>query len=97
MRPLLIALTLLASPVEAHAQDNATAPPPPSPPTEEARAKLIAADTDHDGRWSRAEWLAAGRRERGFDFMDTDKDGFLTPAEIKAGLERLQAMRAGQQ
>lgn len=79
-----------ASPARAPA-----ASPTPGPEMtrrDEMRAKLLAADTDHDGKWSRAEWTAAGRRERGFAFMDTDRDGYLTPAELMAGMQRLRAM-----
>lgn len=59
----------------------------------EARAKLLAADTNKDGRWSKAEWTAAGRRERGFDFLDADKDGLVSQAELKAGMAKVQARR----
>lgn len=61
----------------------------------EAMAQLAQADSDKDGKWSKLEWLAAGRRERGFDYLDADHDGFVTPAEIKAGMERLRASRGG--
>lgn len=57
------------------------------------RTRLMAMDTDHDGRWSKAEWLAGGRKERGFDLMDTDHDGYLTMAELTAGRARMQALR----
>ncbi len=60
----------------------------------EAFAKLQAADTNKDDKWDKPEWLAAGRREMGFNFIDADKDGFVTKAELKAGMERMKAMRA---
>lgn len=60
------------------------------------RAKLMAMDTDHDGKWSRAEWIAGGRKERGFDMMDTNRDGHLTMDEIRAGREKMKAMREAQ-
>lgn len=92
---LIAALVLaIATPVQNDAAPAAPPAPTASPNTtriEEARAKLIAADSDHDGKWSRAEWTAAGRRERGFAFMDTDRDGYLTPAELMAGMQRLRA------
>ncbi len=59
------------------------------------RMKLKDMDTDHDGRWSKAEWLAGGRKEKGFDRMDTNHDGFLTPDELKAGMAAMREHRAG--
>ena len=72
----------------------------PAPPTDAAgmaagRAKLIAADANKDGKWDKAEWLAAGRREMGFAFMDADKDGFVTTDELQAGMAKMMAMRSG--
>jgi hypothetical protein len=57
------------------------------------RERFAAMDTDHDGRISKAEWLAAGRKERGFAMMDADHDGYLTIDELRAGREKMKAMR----
>ncbi len=51
-------------------------------------------DADGDGVVSLGEWLGAGRREQGFAFMDADRDGKLTRAELRDGMARLQEMRA---
>jgi hypothetical protein len=100
MRVLILAAALLAQSA-AYAQTPAPANAPPaasgSAPAAgagEARAKMIAADANKDGKWDKAEWLAAGRRERGFTFMDTDSDGFVTQAELKDGMAKMQARRA---
>ena len=90
MRLFVIASVFVAS----------TALAQPAPPVDAAgmadvRAKLMAADANKDGKWDKAEWLTAGRREMGFTFMDGDKNGFVTPAEMKAGMEKMQAMRGG--
>ncbi|MGI4880080.1 MAG: EF-hand domain-containing protein [Janthinobacterium lividum] len=66
---------------------------PASGPRESMAARFTAMDTDHDGKLSKAEWIAGGRSERGFDMMDADHDGFLTMDEIKAGREKMRAMR----
>lgn len=58
------------------------------------RAKLKDMDTNHDGRWSMAEWLAGGRNAKGFDRMDTNHDGYLTPDELRAGMAAMRAARA---
>ncbi len=82
--------------VPVFAQDAPATPPVAGTgPGDEAamHARLVAMDTDHDGRISHAEWLAAGRKERGFAMMDADHDGYLTVAEIQAGREKMKAMR----
>jgi hypothetical protein len=50
-------------------------------------------DSDRDGRLSKAEWLAAGRRERGFAMADANGDGYADQAELRALAERLRAYR----
>ena len=79
---LLLALALLAA-APAFAQE----PPPPGP-----RERLIAADANKDGKWSKNEWLVAGRRELGFAMLDADKDSFVTQPELMEGMKRMQAM-----
>jgi hypothetical protein len=51
-------------------------------------------DADGDGAVTRAEWLAAGRREQGFAFLDSDRNGSLDPRELRSGLERLRQGRS---
>lgn len=89
----LLAMLLAASlAMPALAQPPSAAAAPASP--EARRAALAAIDTDGDGRLSRTEWLAAGRRERGFAMADGNGDGFIDAAERQALVERLRARRA---
>jgi hypothetical protein len=71
---------------------TATAQTAPADPAVAARAKLKAADANKDGKWSLAEWTAAGRREMGHGFCDTGKDGFVDQAELKVCAEKARAM-----
>ena len=63
-------------------------------------AALMRADTDGDGRVSRAEWMAyaaargmKGRPERQFARLDLNRDGVLDKSEIDAMLARRFAKR----
>ncbi len=91
MRLILVA-ALLAAPAFAQeppaAADAAPAPAAQSP----AAQRLMAADTNKDGKWSKEEWLAAGRREQGFNMLDADKDGFVSRPELAEGMKRMRAM-----
>ncbi|PZN95694.1 MAG: calcium-binding protein [Alphaproteobacteria bacterium] len=88
MRLLLTTMALLAATAAA-----AQTPPTDAAGMAEARAKLVAADTNKDGKWDKDEWLAAGRREMGFRMLDADKDGFVTQPELKTGMDRMRAMQ----
>lgn len=61
-----------------------------------ALPRTMAADTDGDGRISKAEAQAMGHGgERMFDMADTNHDGMLDKAEIQAALtQRFQRMDA---
>ena len=69
------------------------------------RERLMRADTDHDGRISLAEFMAARQNRAGggygsdpaaqFKKLDTNNDGYVTPAEIDAvSAERFARMDA---
>jgi hypothetical protein len=85
-------LLILAAAFAATAAIAQPAADPAADPAAAARAKLIAADVNKDGKWDKPEWLAAGRREMGFSFCDTGKDGFVDPAELKICAEKARAM-----
>ncbi len=109
MRLITIIGLLLAVSAAGKATAQMASPPPAAPATPaapgapgagagrgEAMARLQAADADKDGKWSKAEWIAAGRRDRGFDFLDADSDGFMTVAELQFGMQKLRASHGGQ-
>ena len=86
--------TASAQPAPAQSSPAPSTPAAVAPSTADRRERIMALDTDHDGRWSRAEWLAGGRSERAFATIDADHDGFLTQDELRAGMARMQRARA---
>ncbi len=50
----------------------------------DARAKLAAADSNGDGAWSKEEWAAAGFDAENFAALDTNKNGSISKAEMRA-------------
>ncbi|KPF68126.1 hypothetical protein IP88_11930 [alpha proteobacterium AAP81b] len=90
--PILAAALLTATAAAAQTPATPAGTPSAVAATEAAMAKLLAADKNKDGKWNKAEWLAAGRREMGFNFIDADKDGFVTGDELRAGVARARAM-----
>lgn len=57
-------------------------------------ALLQMADTNHDGKVSREEFMAVGNRM--FDLIDTNHDNVIDQAEMQQAAERLKAFAAGQ-
>lgn len=92
MRTLMIALSLTAgvTATMASAQD---APPPPHGaghrPGAMGMAGLMQADANHDGVVTREE--AAAASDATFDRLDVNRDGVLSPDELRAG----RPMRSG--
>jgi hypothetical protein len=96
MRTSMILLAAMAIPAPALAQ-AAGSPDAPAPGGSISReaylarqtARIMAADTDGDGRISRAEMTAAAQGKRDpapmFDRMDRNGDGVLTPDERMQG------------
>jgi EF-hand domain pair/EF hand len=64
-------------------------------PRSDAPHDTMHADTDGDGRVSRAEATAAGAERSGewFDKLDQNKDGYVTQDELKQARETRQQMR----
>lgn len=95
----LVALTA-APPASAQETPPAAGPayrPPVVPQEGAARtpgAALAAMDKNGDMTIDKAEWTAAGRKDRGFTMLDENKDGKLTTAEIKAVMAKFRSRRA---
>lgn len=89
-RPTLAALAaafaLLAPMAQAQAQPPAPAPSaaPAEKPQRLSADKFQQIDTNHDGAISREEAGAAPMLSSRFDEIDSDKDGRVLPAELKA-------------
>lgn len=87
----MVMAVVLAGSLVAMAEDKPATPPADCKPKKECKCvKFEAADTDKDGKLSKAEFTAmcsckdAAKVDKMFTGADTDKDGFLTPAELKA-------------
>jgi hypothetical protein len=52
----------------------------------------MAADLDGDGKISRAEWIAAAvsRAEAAFARLDADEDGYISPEEMRRGMQQMR-------
>ena len=71
-----------------HALAAAQSEPAPTATPTKGQEMFVKADTNHDGVLSLDEWKAAGRRERGFGMIDTNGDGKVTSAELKAAMAK---------
>ena len=79
MRRIVLSLLFALSAVPALAQEPAAAPP-----QLDAVTTIVRMDTNHDGAASREEWVAYGFHDAGFTAIDTDHDGRVTVAELRA-------------
>lgn len=93
-RAALAAAVLIAAPLAAPAIAQTAPGASARARIPGADAMLATADTSKDGTIDRDEWLAAGRRERGFDFLDGDGNGKLDRAELDRGVAMLKARAA---
>jgi hypothetical protein len=72
---------LAAAPALAQAP---AAPEKAPPPQVDPVTTIVRIDTNHDGAASREEWVAYGNHDAGFTAIDTNKDGRVTVAELRA-------------
>ena len=81
-RIVIVSLFVLAA---GPALAQAPAPPPKEPPPQvDPVTTIVRIDTNHDGAASREEWVAYGNHDAGFTAIDTDHDGRVTVAELRA-------------
>ena len=74
---------------------SAQTPPPKPDRGEHMRAQWLQADLDKDDQLSKAEAQAAGIKHLvgNFDALDANKDGKLSEAEVRAGMQGKHATR----
>jgi Ca2+-binding EF-hand superfamily protein len=82
-----LTLVLVAGVVAAQAQ---------TPTAEQLGERLAQADANHDHYLDRSEVADMPRLKRGFDKIDTDKDGRLSKAELQAVGQMIKQRQAGQ-
>src|ERR1700761_798609 len=77
MRRMMLSLLFVlgAAPALALAQ---------APAQLDAVTTIVRIDANHDGAASREEWVAYGFHDAGFTVIDTDHDGRVTVAELRA-------------
>ena len=80
MRTMVLASLLVLSAGAACAQAAEKAPPPQVDPV----TTIVRIDTGHKGWVSREEWVAYGNHDAGFTAIDTNHDGKVTVAELRA-------------
>ena len=78
MRRTVLALMLVLATGPSLAQA------PAAPPQLDPVTTIVRIDTNHDGAASREEWVAYGFHDAGFTAIDTDHDGRVTVAELRA-------------
>jgi hypothetical protein len=79
MRRIVLASLFVLTGVPVLAQEAKPPPPQVDPVT-----TIVRIDTNHDGWASRQEWVAYGNHDAGFTAIDTDHDGKVTVAELRA-------------
>src|ERR1700761_2657053 len=77
MRRMMLSLLFVLGAAPALAQA-------PAAPQLDAVTTIVRIDTNHDGAASRGEWVAYGNHDAGFTAIDTDHDGRVTVAEVRA-------------
>ena len=78
---MLIAACALGGAASLHAQTTPAAPATAAPASEDAAAAFERADTNKDGKLSKAEAQAIPSVAQRFDQIDTDGDGTISRAE----------------
>lgn len=58
------------------------------------KGAIMQLDKDNDGRISREEAKGRPRLEKGFDTVDTNKDGFLSQDELTAARKKAEERKA---
>ena len=79
------------------AASNPPSNPSPKPHHGEAKQRFLQADSNGDGKLSRAEAQSLPHLAKRFDEIDLNRDGYITRDELRAAHERMKAARAQRQ